>query len=77
MNKKDIDCEVQKAKQEAEKIIKKQILIRGEFSHNIISMTLRDLASKHGNDLANELIYNFNLDVVFKIQPVKNKGDLL
>ncbi len=54
----------------ASDIIKKAIRHRGPFSHNIISMTLQDIAKKYGNEKANMLVREYALEELFGIEEV-------
>ena len=41
----------------------------GPFQHNIISITLRIIAQKHGVALADQMVEEFELEALFGIKP--------
>lgn len=56
---------------EAEDSIKRAIKQNGPFTHNLISLTLGDVADRLGNKYANDLIDTFGLeDLGWHKQPV-------
>lgn len=66
-----IGIELQKDLEEANKTIDKHVLQRGQYSHNIISLVLRDVAKKHGYEVANNLVDEHNLELIFGIPKVE------
>lgn len=47
----------------------KEIETKGPFSHNLVSITLRQVAREHGQAKANKLIKELELDDLFGILP--------
>jgi hypothetical protein len=51
-----------------EEFIRQAIEVGGPYSHNIVSMTLSDVARKRGKRYANELVRKYNLTEIYGIQ---------
>jgi hypothetical protein len=51
--------------------INEQIYIHGEYSHNVVSCILRRISAIYGKKVANQLVYDLDLDDEFGIGPVK------
>lgn len=66
-SKKEIDQIMNTAKAWIEKALDQY----GNFSHNIVSNTLRGVSMRLGFRIANQLIHIYELDYYFDIQPVE------
>lgn len=58
-----VDDAVEKARERIENAMEQN----GQYTHNIISFTLRDLATKFGYKYADELVNELNLDDLYEI----------
>lgn len=54
----------------AKKDIKEAIRRKGKFSHNVVSSVLRAVAAAHGNNAANVLVDEFDLNKIYGIEKV-------
>lgn len=57
--------------EEARKSIIKSMEKDGEFTHNIISIVLRDVANKLGYRYANDIVREFDLDDLYGIAEIE------